>query len=235
MIRRSIVSFPTMKLKQLESYLSQVAPFENPQYELEQYPTSAHLASRMIFTAANSFEDIVDKHVLDLGTGTAMLGIASVIMGAGHVLGIDVDPGALATAAENLRVVEAEEEMELLHSNVEHISLRPGSFDTVVMNPPFGTRTSGADTMFLNKAFEVATHAVYSMHKSSTREFVLAQGASKGFRGEVLAELRFDVPKMYAFHKKKSVDIEVDLVRFERIEPLPTDEKEEEKSEAIVF
>ncbi|CAN0081078.1 unnamed protein product, partial [Heterosigma akashiwo] len=174
-----------MKLKQLESYLSQVAPFENPQYELEQYPTSAHLASRMIFTAANSFEDIVDKHVLDLGTGTAMLGIASVIMGAGHVLGIDVDPGALATAAENLRVVEAEEEMELLHSNVEHISLRPGSktpslfnnrllrrcsFDTVVMNPPFGTRTSGADTMFLNKAFEVATHAVYSMHKSSTRE-----------------------------------------------------------------
>jgi len=221
MIRRSIVSFPTMKLKQLESYLSQVAPFENPQYELEQYPTSAHLASRMIFTAANSFEDIVDKHVLDLGTGTAMLGIASVIMGAGHVLGIDVDPGALATAAENLRVVEAEEEMELLHSNVEHISLRPGSFDTVVMNPPFGTRTSGADTMFLNKAFEVATHAVYSMHKSSTRE--------------VLAELRFDVPKMYAFHKKKSVDIEVDLVRFERIEPLPTDEKEEEKSEAIVF
>ena len=31
---------------------------------------------------------------------------------------------------------------------------------------------------------------------------------------EVLAQLRFDLPQTYRFHKQKSVDIEVDLVRF---------------------
>ena len=31
---------------------------------------------------------------------------------------------------------------------------------------------------------------------------------------EVMAQLRFDLPKTYKFHKKQSVDIEVDLIRF---------------------
>ncbi len=31
---------------------------------------------------------------------------------------------------------------------------------------------------------------------------------------EVMAELRFDLPASYKFHKKSSVDIEVDLIRF---------------------
>lgn len=35
-----------------------------------------------------------------------------------------------------------------------------------------------------------------------------------GATGEVIAELRFDIPKMYQCHKEKSVDVEVDLLRF---------------------
>ena len=31
---------------------------------------------------------------------------------------------------------------------------------------------------------------------------------------EVVAELRFDLPSTYKFHKQKSVDIEVDFIRF---------------------
>ena len=42
--------------------------------------------------------------------------------------------------------------------------------------------------------------------------------AIRGHRGdvetfEVLAELKFDVPKIYKFHKDKSRDIMVDLIR----------------------
>lgn len=48
--------------------------------------TSAHLASRMIFTAATQFDDIDEKSVLDLGCGCAILSIASVMMGAECVL-----------------------------------------------------------------------------------------------------------------------------------------------------
>lgn len=53
-----------------------------PKRELEQYVTSSHLASRMIFTAATQFDDIDEKIVLDLGCGCAVLSIACVMMGA---------------------------------------------------------------------------------------------------------------------------------------------------------
>ena len=34
-----------------------------------------------------------------------------------------------------------------------------------------------------------------------------------GLNAEVVAEMRFDIPNMYKFHKQKSVDVEVDLIR----------------------
>lgn len=44
------------------------------------------------------------------------------------------------------------------------------AFDTVIMNPPFGTKhNAGMDLRFLETAFGLARTAVYSLHKSSTR------------------------------------------------------------------
>jgi predicted RNA methylase len=45
----------------------------------------------------------------------------------------------------------------------------PTDFDTVVMNPPFGTRNTGIDTAFVMKGMEYS-NVVYSLHKTSTRE-----------------------------------------------------------------
>ena len=42
---------------------------------------------------------------------------------------------------------------------------REGSFDTVLMNPPFGTRRRGIDMLFLYAGLCLARRAVYSMHK----------------------------------------------------------------------
>lgn len=43
-------------------------------------------------------------------------------------------------------------------------------FDTVVMNPPFGTKhNAGMDMKFLLAGINIANTAVYSLHKSSTR------------------------------------------------------------------
>lgn len=42
-------------------------------------------------------------------------------------------------------------------------------FDTIVMNPPFGTRNTGVDTAFVLKGMEYAS-TVYSLHKTSTRD-----------------------------------------------------------------
>lgn len=78
--------------------------------------------------------------------------------------------------------------------------------DTVIMNPPFGTRRKGADVDFLRAATRLVAGgggAVYSLHKSSTRAH-LQKVALKELgctEAQVLAELRYDLPATYKFHK----------------------------------
>jgi predicted RNA methylase len=96
--------------------------------------------------------------------------------------------------------------------------------DTVIMNPPFGTKIKGVDSIFLEKAFEMASTAVYSLHKTSTRDFIIKKATRCGAKVNVLAELRFDIPQMYQFHKQKSVDIEVDFLRFDVRNIFPSSE-----------
>ena len=87
---------------------------------------------------------------------------------------------------------------------------------TVVTNPPFGTKdNAGIDLQFLRTATRLARRAVYSFHKRSTRKFLLKTIRDDwGYSdAQVVAEMAFDVPNMYKFHKQQSKDIEVDLIR----------------------
>ncbi|CAB81471.1 putative protein [Arabidopsis thaliana] len=111
------------------------------------------------------------------------------------VIGFDIDPESLETATLNAE--ELEVEIDFVQCDITKLELKGLIVDTVVMNPPFGTRKKGADMEFLSAAMKVASKAVYSLHKTSTRE------------------LRYDLPKLYKFHKRKEVDIAVDLWRFE--------------------
>merc|ERR1711865_1196004 len=198
----------SMKLRHLESALEDVDAFD-PEHQdvmLEQYPTSPHLAANLIHTAAETYGDIEGRSVVDYGCGCAMLSIAAAIMGASTVTGFDIDPNALAVAQENVEGMELEEVIDFVNCNMEELS--PARHhklaDTVVMNPPFGTRRPGIDMVFLQRGIQMATTAVYSLHKTSTREHILKTVAEWGVKGEVIAELKFDIPAMYKFHTKKS-------------------------------
>ena len=72
------------------------------------------------------------------------------------------------------------------------------------MNPPFGTRASGVDVRFLRCALGVARTAVYSLHKSSTRAYLErhALHVLRAASATVLAELRYELPRVYAHHRK---------------------------------
>jgi len=87
--------------------------------------------------------------------------------------------------------------------------------DTVITNPPFGTKNNeGVDVQFLKTAIRLARRAVYSFHKTSTRPFLMKLLREKwGLNAEVVAEMKFDIPNSYKFHKQKCVDVEVDLLR----------------------
>mmetsp|Transcript_35459 Transcript_35459/g.67919 ORF Transcript_35459/g.67919 Transcript_35459/m.67919 type:complete len:207 (-) Transcript_35459:191-811(-) len=204
-----------MKLKHLQSMLEDVEVFRKPKVDLEQYPTGAHLASQMMY-AAMSNGDVEEKVVVDLGCGCGVLGIAAVLLGAGHVVGVDIDASALEVAQENCEGFE-DLFVDTIQCRVEDVSGLALRADTVVMNPPFGTRRKGADMEFLRAARSIATTAVYSLNKSSTRAYVKKFAEQElGFaNAKVVAEMRYDLPASYRFHKEKSKDIEVDMWRFD--------------------
>lgn len=203
-----------MKLKQLEGLLGSLEQFSTPKIELEQYPTGPHIASRILFSADNSFGDINNKVVADFGCGCGTLGLAAGLLGAEHVTGLDIDAESLEIASANADDLELE--MDFVQCDVRNFGWRGQLVDTVVMNPPFGTRKKGADMDFLFVALKVASQAVYSLHKTTTRDHVkrTALRDYNASSAEVLCELRYDVPQLYKFHKKKEIDIAVDLWRF---------------------
>jgi len=209
------VKMARMKLKELESHLQTVDEFECPKILLEQYPTRPHIAACMLHTMAASFDDIENKVIADLGCGCGVLSIGSVMLGAGFVTGFDIDNDALELFAENIAEFEMDN-LDLIQIDIKNIGEGwKKRYDTVIMNPPFGTKhNKGLDMLFLQTAIMLSRNAVYSLHKTSTRDHVLKKAKDWGVVPQVLAELRYDLPNTYKHHKKNSVDIQVDFIRF---------------------
>ncbi|XP_017127800.1 rRNA N6-adenosine-methyltransferase METTL5 [Drosophila elegans] len=206
-----------MKLRKLEEYLQGVDGFEQPKILLEQYPTPPHIAACMAHHMQAQHGDIEGRLVGDLGCGCGMLSIASTLLGAQLTVGFELDGDAVDTFRSN--VVEMElPNVDCVRADVLQLagSKWEKSFDTVVMNPPFGTKhNAGMDMRFLEVALQLANTAVYSLHKTSTRAYIQKKAQEWGARGSVIAELRYNIDASYKFHKHKSKDIEVDFWRFD--------------------
>jgi predicted RNA methylase len=106
------------------------------------------------------------------------------------------------------------EARNLILSDDDGIPLPSNCVDTCITNPPFGTKhNAGMDLRFLRAATRLARRAVYSFHKTSTRDFLIRQVEEWGYQIQVVAEMKFDLPQTYKFHKERNVDISVDLIR----------------------
>ncbi len=196
-----------MDKKELEIALQRCAGFSSPKIELEQYVTPAGIAAELLVLALLR-GDILGKVVYDLGCGTGRLGIGAALLGARRVVGVDADQEALLTARENAGKF-AIDNIEFIREDVRGIS---GRADTVLQNPPFGVHRRGADRVFLSKAVEIAP-VVYSIHKRSTRSFVLRYLKELGCRAAELVEAKFELPRSYSFHRKEKRHVDVDIYR----------------------
>ena len=112
----------------------------------------------MIYTAATSYDDIADSNIIELGVGCGILTCAASMMGASHIIGIDVDHDALIQAKENIQ--ELGVDADLIQMDVASLLsndelLIPFQAETVIMNPPFGTKIKGIDMIFLHAASKV--------------------------------------------------------------------------------
>jgi ribosomal protein L11 methyltransferase len=72
------------------------------------------------------------EHVLDVGTGTGILAMAALRLGAVAALGIDNDPVAIECARENAALNGFGGEIEFRTASLEELDV--GTFDTIVAN-----------------------------------------------------------------------------------------------------
>lgn len=198
-----------MKKKELAIALSALTPVYHS-HTLEQYTLHGDTAAEILIYAYD-FGDIYEKRVADLGCGAGILGIGALLLGARFVVFADCDEDALSTAAENVRATKGlkADNVRFQCSTVENVCC---TADTVIQNPPFGTRKRGVDVQFLLKATEVAP-VVYSLHKKGNAAFLSRK------TGHVLTHVKeMEIPlfRSYPFHAKKVVNIRVELLRFEK-------------------
>ena len=141
-----------MKLKQLEGFLQNLDVFEKPKLSLEQYPTTPHIAAHMLYTIDQTYDDIQGKSIADLGCGCGVLSIGAAILDSSYVVGFDIDEDALEIAKQNLEEsgMNTVELVQCDVADIDSVIARGNLFDTVIMNPPFGTKNN-AGTLVNNR------------------------------------------------------------------------------------
>lgn len=99
------------------------------------FGTGQHASTRMCLEA---IEDILLKdrtigkwRVLDVGTGTGILGISCAKLGAQSVIGVDIDPKAVEIARKNAAINDVEDRVRIVNRDVRKMK---GAFDLIVAN-----------------------------------------------------------------------------------------------------
>jgi putative methylase len=197
-----------MKQKELEMHLQDVPLLHDPQPKLEQYHTPAPIVADILYTAV-FHHDIVDKTVMDLACGTGIFAVGAALLGARQVYGIDLDERCIAIARRY-----AEQQHLTINFSVQEVQEVSGSYDTVVMNPPFGAQKKNkkADRKFIEKSFAIAK-VFYSLHLSSTCPFLETMISSLGGRITLVKSYTFPIKHTFFFHEKPRVFFDVTLLR----------------------
>ena len=203
------------KKRHLEMILQRIPPHKSPKVQLEQYMTPANIAADVLWNAY-SLGDIEDKKVIDLGCGTGIFAIGAALLGAKEVIGIDVDHDSIKIAKLQASKMGIDNVTEFILEDIKAVNLKA---DTVIQNPPFGAQKAGtknADRIFMKKAIESAP-VVYSFHIKETEEFVEKFFSSVGGYVTYKFYYSFDIPKIYDFHQKEKMSVDVVVLRVERV------------------
>jgi len=154
-----------MSRKQLEIQLTQsIRGFSKPKIEFEQYQTPPRVAANLLHIAWTR-DHIENCEVIDLCAGTGILGIGAALLGANSTL-IEIDPDAYTILQQNIADFDLPITTELADV-IDHEFT--SSYDTAVLNPPFGIQQkSRSDMDFVKKAADIAQH-IYSIHDGSSK------------------------------------------------------------------
>lgn len=202
------------KKRHLEMMLQRIPPHGEPKVHLEQYTTPSNIASDILWNAY-SLGDIINKKVIDLGCGTGIFAIGAALLGAREVIGVDIDKDAIELAKLQALNLGVDDITEFVLEDVQNFI---EDADTVIQNPPFGAQKAKrkeADRIFMAKAMEIAP-VVYSFHIRETETFV--EKFFNLMHGSLTHTFyySFPIPRIYHFHEKEKINIDVVVLRIER-------------------
>ena len=182
--------------KRIDFRILQKSPdFKLPKPALEQYSTPPDIVIEIVKRAYSLGH--LDGNVADLGCGTGRLAIGAALTGA-EVTGYEIDQEALDSAKNYSNIHNLN--ITWINSAIENID---ENYDTVLMNPPFGSQVAGADRSFLQKALQIAQN-IWSIHIGHTKKFI--ENFVEKNNGVVVSayEFNFAIRKSMPFHTKES-------------------------------
>ena len=213
--------------------LSGLEGFYEPKVRQEQYLMDSEIGASILWNAY-LLRDIEGKVIADLGCGTGILGIGSLLLGAKHVFFVDSDEKALETAKNNLSKMQKHfwdarkppisdiskvksegygfGKPEFICKDIRKLELKA---NVVLQNPPFGTKVKHNDSFFLENALKIAP-IVYSFHKSETKGFLQLFSAKKNARITHIWDFKFPLKATFSFHRRQIHRINVSCLRFEK-------------------
>lgn len=196
------------KKVQLEKILESLDRLPRPAASTEQYPTPAGIAAEVVYLAYAK-GDVEGRSALDLGCGNGVFAIAAKLLGAERVVGVDSDPAAVEVARRNAG--RARVEVEWRVADVQAVR---EPFETVFMNPPFGSQKRHADRPFLDTALAWG-RVVYTFLNARAEAYVRRRIESASGRVTDRVAYAFPIPHTFDFHREEVRRIDVVLYRFE--------------------
>lgn len=201
--------------KWLGMIVSRVPGFKAPKEELEQYVTPPDIVADLVWSAFMSGE-IEGRVVHDLGCGTGRLALASSILSSKYVVCSDVDEDALSIAGEVL-TAGSPAPHDLVLADLRRAPPFRSSDCVVVMNPPFGVKSRGADVDFLKTALTIC-NTVYSIHKLSEGFHDVLEEIMRSLnsRYEFLKVVKFPLRVSLSKHRKRVIFVDSVIIRASR-------------------
>lgn len=202
----------TVRKADLVRALEGVPRHPSPEPDLEQYRTPPAIAAELLLLAHKEGA-IADKRVLDLGCGTGTFAVGAALLDARLATGVDIDSHAVAMAQETASNLGVSQRTWFVCSDVANWRSDADSFDTVIMNPPFGAQRGNrnADRVFYARATE-AVHpygTVWFLAQERTESYLAKMAEELGGRMEKVAGWDYPLEATMAHHQKEMQAIRV--------------------------
>ncbi len=203
-----------MRRSELIRVLARIPPPAPARADLEQVITPPEAAADLLF-AAERWNGLSGRSVLDLGCGTGRLAIAAALLGARPVHAVEIDARLLEVARGAAEAAGAE---VAFHSADVRAWEDPA--EIVLMNPPFGAQRRHADRPFWDRALALARRSVHAFALADSRSFIAARAVARGAHVLETQPVAWELPRTFPHHTRRRVTIAVDRWAI-RTEPPP--------------